>query len=172
MDQTYEPLLEERVDIAAAPARVWALVSDIRRMCEWSPQVDSTRLRGGADAVCLGVEFTNHNSHGDLRWTTHGTVVRFVEERELAFRIVENWVVWAFRLDPVPGGTRLTQRRETPQGISDFSLELTERYLGGQRVFTETMRAGMRHTLEAIRAAADRNAPLARHELGEGVQHG
>ena len=32
-------LIEGSVEIAAPPATVWALVSDLRRMPEWSPQV-------------------------------------------------------------------------------------------------------------------------------------
>jgi len=151
----YERLLEERIEIDAPIQVVWALVEDIRRMAEWSPQVESTRLADGRTEVALGVDFTNHNRQGELTWTTHGTVVRFSPNREIAFRIDENWVVWSFQLEETGDGTvMLTQRREAPDGISDYSLGLTEKYLGGQAVFTETMRAGMRQTLEAIRATA------------------
>ena len=155
MPASYEPLLEASIDIAAPPAQVWEVVSDVRRMSEWSPQVDSTRLRDGFEQVGLGAEFTNKNSHGELPWVTHGRIVRFEPEREIAFRIEENWVVWSFVLDPYDGGTRLTQRRETPDGISDFSLELTDTYMGGQEAFTQTMRDGMRQTLAGIKAAVE-----------------
>jgi uncharacterized protein YndB with AHSA1/START domain len=153
MDQDDAPLLEHAIEIDTPPARVWALVSDPTRMAEWSPQVDSVRLK--ADAPALGVRFTNRNSHRELQWTTHGEIVRFDPEREVAFRIDENWVVWSFRLEPTPsGGTRLTQRRETPDGISDYSRDLTDTYLGGQAAFTKVLHAGMEQTLAAIRAAA------------------
>ena len=64
-------------------------------------------------------------------------------------------MVWTFLLEPAAGGTVLTQRRETPEGISDLSLEWTDAFMGGQAAFTETMRAGMRQTLEQIKAAAE-----------------
>jgi uncharacterized protein YndB with AHSA1/START domain len=147
--------LQDAIDVAAPPATVWALVSDVCRMAEWSPQVTSTRLRAGFDAVALGTEFTNRNRHGELEWTTHGTIVRFEPEREIAFRIEENWVVWSFRLEPTDTGTLLTQRRETPDGISQLSADLTDGFLGGQEAFTESMRAGMRETLEALKATAE-----------------
>ena len=150
----YEAVLEQSIDIDAPPAHVWDLVHDVTRMPEWSPQVVSTRLRNGFDEVALGAEFTNLNKQGEMEWVTHGEVVCFEPERELAFRIQENWVVWSFRLDPTDSGTRLTQRRDTPEGISDLSLELTDGFLGGQEAFTETLRAGMRQTLERIRDAA------------------
>lgn len=156
MREDHEPLLEDSVEIAAAPTRVWELVGDVRRIPQWSPQVDSTRLRDGYEQVELGAQFTNRNSHGDLEWTTHGEIVRFEVEQELAFRIQENWVVWSFRLEPTSqGGTRLTQRRETPDGISDLSLKLTDGFMGGQAEFTKIQRVGMRQTLEGIKAAAE-----------------
>lgn len=155
MEMSYVPLLEDRIEIEATVERVWDLVKDIRRMADWSPQVESTRLANGSTEVGPGVRFTNANRHGELTWKTHGTVTRFVPGREIAFRIEENWVVWSFQLEETDHDTTvLIQRRETPDGISDLSLDLTERFMGGQRVFTETMRAGMRQTLNGIRAAA------------------
>lgn len=149
------PLLEQSVEIAAPPAHVWALVADVRRMPEWSPQVTSTRLRSGHDRFELGAQFTNRNIHGELEWTTHAEIVRWEPERELAFRVEENWAVWSLLLEPVGPGTRLTQRRETPEGISDLSAELTDGFMGGQDAFTETLLAGMAQTLERVKAAAE-----------------
>ena len=39
--------LEASTEIAAPPAAVWALVSDLRHMPRWSPQCAKTFLRGG-----------------------------------------------------------------------------------------------------------------------------
>lgn len=150
------PELVDSVHIAASPERVWALVSDVRRMPDWSPQVDSTRLRDALDRVGPGVRFTNRNSDGELVWTTHAEVVRFEPESEIAFRIEENWVTWSFTVTPEHSGVRLVQRREAPEGISDLSLELTEAFMGGVEAFTASMRSGMRLTLERIKAEAER----------------
>lgn len=149
------PALEESIDIAAPPARVWEMVSDVRRMHEWSPQVTSTRLRAGHERVGPGAQFTNRNHHGDLEWTTHAEITRWVPDEEVAFRIAENWVTWSFRLHAVDGSvTRLVQRRDAPEGISQLSRDLTDGFLGGQEEFTAALRAGMRETLERIREAA------------------
>lgn len=155
MATTYEPLLESRIEIDAPASRVWALVSDVCRMPEWSPQVSSTRLRTGFERCDLGAEFTNRNREGELEWTTHGEITRYDVEQVIAFRIAENWVIWSFLLEPTDRGTVLTQRREAPDGISDLSIELTDGFMGGQAAFTETLRAGMRQTLERIKAAAE-----------------
>ena len=149
------PILEASIEIAVPPARAWELVSDLRRMAEWSPQVDSTRLSTGHSELGLGTRLTNRNVQGELAWITHAEVVRFVPGREIAFRIEENWATWSFTVSPTAGGTLLTQRREAPDGLSPSSVQAQETWLGGQATFTATLRAGMRETLEAIRRALE-----------------
>jgi uncharacterized protein YndB with AHSA1/START domain len=152
------PTLEESIEIAASPAEVWALVSDPRRLKEWSPQVDSTRLADGHDDITVGTRLTNRNVQGELAWITHAEVVRLQPGREIAFRIEENWSVWSFLVEPTAAGVRLTQRREAPEGLSPSSVQAQETWLGGQAAFTETLRAGMSETLHGIRAVVEQPA--------------
>lgn len=159
MAETYEKLLEDSIDIAAPADRVWALVTDIPRMSKWSPQVVKSTVKGGE--VKLGATFSNLNKQGIKRWPTAGKVVRFTPPAggstgDFAFKIRENRTIWSFELEPTAdGGTRLTERRETPQGISNVSLVLTKAVLGGQKGFTEELRRGIRQTLEKIKAEAE-----------------
>jgi uncharacterized protein YndB with AHSA1/START domain len=155
-----EPLIEETVVVAAPPERVWALVSDLPRLAEWSPQVVRTFLRGGRP-VRLGSRMVNVNRRGLLVWPTQAKVVRFEEGRAIAFKIRENGTTWSFTLEPrddgdPAAGTRVVQRREAPDGISDLSARLTDRVLGGQVTFQAELRAGMRQTLTRIKAEAER----------------
>lgn len=146
--------LEASIDVAAPPAQVWAMVSDIERMASWSPQVVRTTVKGGG--VQQGTRFSNLNRQGLLFWPTKGKVVRFEPHRDFAFRIAENRTVWSFELEPLPdGGTRVTQRRELPDGISGLSIGLTKVALGGVASFTDRLRDGMRETLERIKAEAE-----------------
>ncbi|MBU2696579.1 MULTISPECIES: SRPBCC family protein [Pimelobacter] len=156
MTTTDAPALHEQIEIAAAPADVWSLVADVTRMAEWSPQVTSTRLADPDAPAGVGTRFTNRNAHGELTWTTHAEITRYDAGRSLAFRIDENYVTWSFELEPTTdGGTRLHQRRDAPEGISELSRELTEAFMGGQEAFTVSQRAGMRTTLEGIRGEAE-----------------
>ena len=75
--------------------------------------------------------------------------------REFAFRVRDNRTIWSFQLEPTDTGTRVTQRRETPDGISDISLRLTKVALGGQDTFTGELRDGMRQTLERMKVDAE-----------------
>ena len=143
--------LHAEIEVDATPAQTWALVSDVRRMPEWSPQVRRTFVPGGA--VRLGSRMINLNHRGWMHWPTQAKVVRFEPHREVAFRVVENRTVWSFTLEPLDGGTRtrIVHKRESPEGVSPLSLGLTKVAFGGVPAFTDELRAGMQRTLERMR---------------------
>ena len=153
-DEPRAPELEATIEIDAAPEKVWALVSDIERMSSWSPQVVRSTVNG--DTIGVGTTFANENQQGDVVWPTNARVERFEPPREFAFKVKENRLIWSFVLEPLPhGGTLVTQRREAPEGITELSVNYTEAYLGGVEAFTERQRAGMRETLERLKAEAE-----------------
>jgi uncharacterized protein YndB with AHSA1/START domain len=141
-------------EIDVPPAAVWALVSDLRNMRRWSPQNVKTLVRGEAG---VGTKMININRRGLLFWPTQSMIVRFEPETEIAFRVKENWTVWSYRLEPTAsGGTRLTGTREAPDGISDLSVGLTKRVLGGIDTFTRELQQGIEQTLAAIKRDAEK----------------
>ena len=149
--------IEVSIEIAAPPAAVWELVSDLRNMSRWSPQCRKTIVRGGV--MQEGAKLLNINRQGLLVWPTQAMVTEFVPEQKVAFKIRENWTIWSFTLIPTSdGGTRLVQRREAPKGISDLSVKLTNAVLGGVEDFTSGLEQGMNQTLSRIKADAERAA--------------
>ena len=146
--------LEASIDIAAPPAQVWALVTDVARMASWSPQVVRTKVKGGT--VRQGATFSNLNRQGPLFWPTGAKVVRFEPHRDFAFRIRENRTVWSFELaENATGGTTLVQRREVPHGISPLSLGLTKVAFGGVEQVSRRLERGMQETLAKVKAEAE-----------------
>lgn len=145
--------LEESIEIDAPPAQVWALVTDLPRMASWSPQVVKTFVKG---PVQEGTRFRNVNRRGLLVWPTSAKVVRFVPHTEFAFRVKDNFTIWSFTLEPTGTGTRVIQRREVPNGISDISVKLTKIAFGGQEKFAAELAEGMRETLAKLKADAER----------------
>ncbi len=151
----FDPLLEASVAIEASPERVWSLVSDPLLMPRWSPQVWRVIQRRGHDSA-VGSRYLNINRAGVLVWPTRSQVVEREPERRFAWRIRDNKVVWSFTLSSdEPGQVTLTQRREAPQGVSDRALNLENRFMGGVPQFQDTLRADMKRTLAAIKAAAE-----------------
>lgn len=150
MSATTEPL-EEQIEIGAAPSVVWPVVSDLKRMGEWSAQCRRVWVLGGV--IRDGALMVNLNRAGVLFWPTTARVVRHQPDQAIAFRIIENRAIWSFELQPLDDAarTRVVERRLTPDGTSAISRFVVRRMLGGHEQFEASLRAGMRQTLERIR---------------------
>ncbi|GAA5048729.1 SRPBCC family protein [Nocardia callitridis] len=144
--------LEAVIDVAAPPERVWAVVSDLKRMPEFSPQcvrmIPLGRTKEGTWTI-------NFNRDGKKFWPTTARVVRYEPNREFAFRINENHTVWSYTIEPTETGTRLTERRDVSAGVTLFSRKLIDAMLGGEQPFEGLLERGMQETLGRIKAAAE-----------------
>lgn len=149
-DPDIDPLLEETIEIAAPPERIWELVTDLPRMASWSPEVAKTIVRGGP--VGLGTRTININRRGWRVWPTRSKVIRFEPHREFAFRIKDNTTIWSFTLEPTATGTRLIQRREAPDGLSSISARGLKVMFGGIESYQALARDGMKQTLARIKS--------------------
>ncbi|GAA2074430.1 SRPBCC family protein [Aeromicrobium halocynthiae] len=145
--------IEGSIEIDAPPARVWEVVSDLRRMGEWSPQCKKMIIRGGE--VKQGTRTINVNRQGWKVWPTRSYVKVFEPERELALKIAENGTVWTYELEPTSTGTRLTEHRTAPNGVSSLSNFLSRNVLGGTENFEAELEQGIAETLRHIKVAAE-----------------
>jgi uncharacterized protein YndB with AHSA1/START domain len=110
--------------IAVPPDRVWAAVSDVSRMGEWSPEATAARWRGGADGPRVGARFWGVNRSGWRRWGTSNQVVAAEPGRSFAFETSFAGIpisTWTWRFEATgDGGTRVTEswrdRRTGPIG--------------------------------------------------------
>lgn len=147
---------ETSVDIAATPETVYALVSDVTRMGEWSPEnvgADWTSDTPGAE----GSTFEGHNRIGDREWSVPCavTVAQPAECFEWVTRPQDPegpYVRWTYRMTPNgAGGTLLTEVWDV------LSLPPTLRPLSVEQLAAraDVVRAGMAATLAAIKASAE-----------------
>ncbi|GAA4710388.1 SRPBCC family protein [Pseudonocardia yuanmonensis] len=148
---------ETSVVVDATPDEVWALVSDITRMGEWSPECTGGAWRGGATGPTVGARFVGFNRRGRVRWRTHCRVTESVPGVAFAFSVLESAMTWGFRIEPVEGGTRLTEWRERTGALAvPAKLFAATGLLGRDR---ETMMVdGMERTLERMKATLERSA--------------
>ncbi len=148
------PVIEQSITIDAAPAQVWAVVSDLARMGEWSPQCKKMFIFGGP--VKQGTRTFNINRRGPLVWPTSAKVVAFEPSREIAWKIAENNTVWGFALTETDGGTTVTQTRKAADGkTSAVSSFLVDKVFGGNDGFEAELEVGMRETLGKIKRAVE-----------------
>ena len=147
-------LLQAQIDIAAPPSKVWALISDFKRMPEWSPQC---RLMKPLGAVKPGTRTFNMNRRGMLFWPTTSVLTEVTPEKKLAFVVNENGTEWSYELEPTATGTRVTETRRAANGVvKPISAFLTRTVLGGMDVFEHELVDGMNASLSRIKAAAER----------------
>jgi hypothetical protein len=102
---------EVRQLIGTTPELLYALVSDIRRTPEWSPEVVSCRWVGAADGPVPGARFSARNKKRWLTWSNRPVVETADRGREFAFTRTEpggGTIRWFFRLEPDAEGTMAT----------------------------------------------------------------
>jgi hypothetical protein len=142
---------ETSVVVDATPDEVWALVGDITRMGDWSPECTGGAWRGGATGPVLGARFVGFNRHGRIRWRTHCRVIESVPGKAFAFSVLESAMTWGFRIEPVEGGTQLTEWRERTGALAvPAKLFAGTGLLGRDR--EGMMVDGMARTLERMKA--------------------
>ena len=144
------------VHIDASPEQVYAFVSDVTKMGQWSPETRRCKwIRGDGPAV--GARFKGYNRRGRARWSNTLEVIAADPGVEFAFRraVLHCGVCdWRYRMESDADGTTLTESYEVTKpdwavmnwfnglvlGIEDRDADLTE---------------GMRTTLARIKQTAE-----------------
>jgi uncharacterized protein YndB with AHSA1/START domain len=148
------------VQISAAPEKVYDLVSDVRRMGEWSPECRSCEWLDGATGPAVGARFKGSNRNGMIRWSTKPRVVVADEGREFAFVTDvrgNDLTKWIYRFEPDGDGTKVTESFEMmadQPGIITFFEKRVMRIKDRKA----NLEDGMQATLGRIKAAVEGTA--------------
>lgn len=91
---------------------VWAVVSDVTRIGEWSPECYEAVWLAPAVGPAVGAQFVGRNRMGPIRWRTTCRVVAWEPCRLLSYdaRHVSGATTrWTFELVPQQDGVTVTQ---------------------------------------------------------------
>lgn len=151
-----EPV-EVSVDVAAAPSTLYALVSDVTRMGEWSPENVGCTWLGGARTPVVGARFKGKNQRGWRRWSTVNEVIEAEPGEVFAFRTSSMGLPvaeWRYRFDgdENSGTCTVTESWTDERGTL---ITIGGRLATGVADRDTHNREGMRQTLAALRAAAE-----------------
>jgi uncharacterized protein YndB with AHSA1/START domain len=142
------------VDIDADPESVWAVVGDVTRMPEWSPELRRLVVLG-RKPVREGTTLLGLNRRGWAVWPTTSKVTRFEPGRAVAWHTRESGATWTYELEPTgPGnGTRLTGRRD----LDSFTIGTTlmAPAIGGAEGHDRELEEGISTTLGRIKQAVE-----------------
>ena len=141
------------VVIARPPDEVWAAISDVTRIGEWSPECVAARWVGGATGPAVGASFEGDNvarvaGRTVKKWTTTSEVT--VCEPGVAFGFVaEGYTTWRYDLSAEGACTRVTETFEySPSGVQGFMYDTVMRRRG-------MMTKGMRATLQRLKTTLE-----------------
>jgi uncharacterized protein YndB with AHSA1/START domain len=117
-------------DIAASPEAVYAAISDVTRMGEWSQECHTCEWHQGFDGPVLGATFDGHNRNGDHEWTSQGKVIEADPGRAFAFECSMfdfHFSTWGYRIEPTETGSRVTEwtRDLRPESVMEMSKEMS-----------------------------------------------
>lgn len=107
--------------VAAEPAQVFELLADFRRHPEFDGSGTVKAALSGPDRLHLGAKFGMRMRIG-LPYPIRNEVVEFDEPRRIAWRHFDRHV-WRYELEPVPGGTRITETFDYATARSPRALE-------------------------------------------------
>ena len=154
---------ERSIDVAAPAEAVWALVSDVTRMGQWSPHTVQARwvepdpgaAAGAAPAPAVGRRFRGTNRLPIVRrWTSTATVTECDPGRRFAFAVghdpADPNTLWRYDFEPLPaGGTRVT---ESWRMVREPAVVLVYYRLVNQRA---RIARGVEETLRRLKATAE-----------------
>ncbi len=142
------------IEIDASPQAVYALVSDLPRMGEWSPENQGGEWMNGGTGQA-GDWFLGHNKSGEREWSREAEIAVAKVGSEFTFvvgGVEDNCTWWSYEMaGSDTGGTTLTERwwfvNKTP------ALQAaTEEQLQGRIAMTL---GSMETTLAALKATAE-----------------
>ena len=135
-------------------AEVFAAVSDISRMGEWSPECVACRWADGVDVPAVGATFSGDNvaKVGPItlkKWTTTSEVTAY-EPNALFEFVAEGYTTWRYQFEARDGSTVVTESFSfaPPTGVQKFLFETVLRRSTG-------MVKGMVATLARIKTALE-----------------
>jgi uncharacterized protein YndB with AHSA1/START domain len=141
-------------DIAASPEKVWALVTDLPRMGEWSPENQGGSWSKGATGPAVGASFKGRNKNGKKSWGTTVIVNVCDEPSKFSFALMalgKNWCDWVYEIEATPTGCRVTHSWIDHR--STFADKLGK-VVSGVSNRASHNRANMEITLEKLAQAA------------------
>ena len=145
----------DSVVVDASPDALYDLVSDVTRTGEWSPVCVACWWDEGATGKA-GDWFTGRNVTPERTWETRSLVAVADRGREFAWLVGGSRARWGYTLEPVDGGTRLTESWEfLPDGLALMAERYGEDAQHQVEVRTRAAHEGIPATLAAIKRIAE-----------------
>ena len=155
------PGVTVEVDIAAAPTRVWELVSDINLPARFSTEFLGATW-SNTESPRVGAAFVGRNRREEGReWETTSYIVAWEPPWVLAWNVsdpAQPSAQWRFELEPLGSGTRLRQQVTIGPAMSGTARAMAQQPEQAQQILTrrrDQLRRNMERTTHGIKQLAE-----------------
>lgn len=146
--------LRAETTIAAPPAEVWAALTDLRRMPDWSPELlRMVPLTPGG--LKVGQQYLGLNRRKAVIWPSRSVVATLEPERALAWDTKSSGARWIYELAAEGSGTKVVHRRPVPRRMTRLGSVFAALFLGGTDGHADELEAGMATTLERLKSTLE-----------------
>jgi uncharacterized protein YndB with AHSA1/START domain len=146
--------LKAEVTVDASPDRVWATITDLKQLPDFSPElVTMVPLKRGG--LREGQWYLGINRRKAFVWPTRNIVAIFEPGKTIAWDTTTSGARWIFEVAAEGTSTRLTQRRSVPTKLTTIGRLTAASALGGGEEHADELEDGMLRTLQGIKAAAE-----------------
>lgn len=152
-----EPDLSVSRSIAASPETVFAAITDITRMGEWSPENHTSVWKDGVTEAAVGARWVGENRNGNNEWVTEARVSELVPNERFTFECLApasgdfHFSTWRYDIEATDAGCLVTEHWQDlrPDAIKgDASVSGVSNRVSHNK-------AGMEQTLAALAAAVE-----------------
>jgi hypothetical protein len=148
------------VTVEATPEEVYDVVTDVRRIPEWSPECTHARWLGNVDGPRVGARFEGRNRRGVARWVTRPRVVAARRPHEFAFvmrlPVFGDLTRWRYEIEPGerPGTSRVTESFAMLRDLP-FVLDVFERVILRVPDRQQDLQENIETSLQRLRAVIE-----------------
>lgn len=137
------------IDIDASPEAVYALLTDLSRQGELSPECYKAEWEDGATGPVVGAKFRGYNQAGEMKWDAGAVVVTADPGKEWAFEVPSDDgrnTTWRYEIEATDSGCRVSESFDAPILDGDFFQKMGRHDL---------LLANIAKSLEKLKAAAE-----------------
>ncbi len=111
------------IDIEASPEIVYAILTDLTRISELSPECYKAEWENGSTGAVVGARFRGYNQNGNHKWDQGCVVVAADPGKEWVFDVPSDdgrATTWRYEMKPTDNGCRVTESFDSPVLDGEF----------------------------------------------------
>ena len=120
------------IDIRVSPDAVYAILTDLTRISELSPECYKAEWEGDSTGPAVGATFRGYNQNGDQKWDMSCVVVAANPGKEWAFEVPADdgrGTTWRYEIDSTDNGCRVTESFDSPILDGEFFQKMNRHKL-------------------------------------------